>query len=30
MILMTEDSSGKLTFVNPDPSGEVKNGSTIN
>jgi methionyl-tRNA synthetase len=30
MILMTEDSSGKLTFVNPDPSGEVENGSTIN
>jgi methionyl-tRNA synthetase len=30
MILMTEDSSGKLTFVNPDPPGEVENGSTIN
>jgi len=30
MILMTEDPSGKLTFVNPDPSGEVENGSTIN
>jgi methionyl-tRNA synthetase len=29
MILMTEDSSGKLIFVNPNPSGEVQNGSTI-
>jgi methionyl-tRNA synthetase len=30
MILMTEDSSGKLIFMNPDSSGEVENGSTIN
>ncbi len=29
MILMTEDASGKLVFVNPDVAG-VKNGGTIN
>ena len=29
MILMTEDASGKLVFVNPDIAG-VKNGGTIN
>jgi methionyl-tRNA synthetase len=30
MILMTEDASGKLTFLNPDVESNVKNGSIIN
>ncbi len=30
MILMTQDAAGKLTFLNPDSSFEVKNGSIIN
>jgi methionyl-tRNA synthetase len=30
MILMTEDASGKLTFVNPETDSSVNNGTAIN